>query len=164
MPFTVTNSSFHFILHSFFIRCAHVFCRQCILDVIDNSGILPSCPLCRGDVEVTDLINVPEKPKEEEKAADVNEEEWRSSSKVFCDTSFHIENARHPYIAYFYISTGWRIFSGQLSMSQGFELKYRFLNLARSYLCCVFLFLSIYVFTKESFRINKLYQCEYPNP
>ncbi|KAK3709917.1 hypothetical protein QZH41_020046, partial [Actinostola sp. cb2023] len=40
--------------------CAHVFCSACITDVLNSEGLAPMCPMCRGPVNETDLVRVPE--------------------------------------------------------------------------------------------------------
>ncbi|NXI61513.1 HLTF factor, partial [Anseranas semipalmata] len=63
-------------------RCAHVFCKPCICEVIKSEQPSAKCPLCRNELRVEHLI---ECPVEEEigsgngKKAD---QEWVSSSKV----------------------------------------------------------------------------------
>ncbi|KAF8115217.1 hypothetical protein N665_0029s0060 [Sinapis alba] len=41
-------------------RCAHVFCRACILQTLQRTK--PSCPLCRGSLTQSDLFNAPPPP------------------------------------------------------------------------------------------------------
>lgn len=40
--------------------CAHVFCSACIRDVLQSEGLAPTCPMCRGPVSESDLVEVPE--------------------------------------------------------------------------------------------------------
>ena len=65
-------------------RCAHVFCQQCIMDVIASENFAPNCPLCRAPVNENDLIKVPEKKKKSTDTEKSNEEsrESKKSSKV----------------------------------------------------------------------------------
>ncbi|CAH1245828.1 HLTF [Branchiostoma lanceolatum] len=44
-------------------HCAHVFCRECICNVIRNERPNAHCPLCRGDIAAEQLVEVP--PEEE---------------------------------------------------------------------------------------------------
>ncbi|KAL1197066.1 putative SWI/SNF-related matrix-associated actin-dependent regulator [Cardamine amara subsp. amara] len=41
-------------------RCAHIFCRACILQTLQKSK--PLCPLCRGSLTESDLYNAPPPP------------------------------------------------------------------------------------------------------
>ncbi|EOA19963.1 hypothetical protein CARUB_v10000214mg [Capsella rubella] len=41
-------------------RCAHIFCRACILQTLQRSK--PLCPLCRGSLTQSDLYNAPPPP------------------------------------------------------------------------------------------------------
>ena len=41
-------------------RCAHVFCQQCIMNIISSENMAPNCPLCHAPVNENDLIKVPE--------------------------------------------------------------------------------------------------------
>ena len=41
-------------------RCAHAFCRHCIMDRISSEDMAPNCPLCSAPVNENDLIKVPE--------------------------------------------------------------------------------------------------------
>lgn len=56
-------------------RCAHVFCQQCIMDVITSDTSAPNCPLCRAPVNENDLIKVPEKKKKKSTEAEKPNEE-----------------------------------------------------------------------------------------
>ncbi|XP_005006780.1 helicase-like transcription factor isoform X2 [Cavia porcellus] len=62
-------------------HCAHVFCKPCICQVIQNEQPHPKCPLCRNDIHGNDLLECPP----EELASDSEEMsnvEWTSSSKI----------------------------------------------------------------------------------
>lgn len=66
-------------------RCAHVFCQQCIMDVITSETSAPNCPLCRAPVNENDLIKVPEKKKKKSTETEKPSEESgqsKTSSKV----------------------------------------------------------------------------------
>ncbi|XP_066266289.1 helicase-like transcription factor [Branchiostoma lanceolatum] len=62
-------------------HCAHVFCRECICNVIRNERPNAHCPLCRGDIAAEQLVEV---PPEEEGGQEEEEQggDWQSSSKV----------------------------------------------------------------------------------
>ncbi|XP_068960819.1 helicase-like transcription factor isoform X2 [Petaurus breviceps papuanus] len=62
-------------------HCAHVFCKPCICQVIQNEQPNAKCPLCRNDLKGENLVECP--PEEincgAEKKTDL---EWMSSSKI----------------------------------------------------------------------------------
>lgn len=59
--------------------CAHVYCRPCIEAVLKTKKT-EQCPLCRGDIEKNQLIEVPKEQNETETPDMVSN--WQSSSKV----------------------------------------------------------------------------------
>ncbi|KAF4021081.1 hypothetical protein G4228_012410 [Cervus hanglu yarkandensis] len=62
-------------------HCAHVFCKPCICQVIQNEQPRAKCPLCRNDIHGDSLIECPP----EELACDTEKKsniEWTSSSKI----------------------------------------------------------------------------------
>ncbi|OWF44406.1 Helicase-like transcription factor [Mizuhopecten yessoensis] len=64
-------------------HCAHVYCQTCIGAVIRTDK--PKCPLCRGDIDESKLLEVPpEQLQEPEDCEDdvITSENWKSSSKV----------------------------------------------------------------------------------
>lgn len=62
-------------------HCAHVYCRPCITQVISTSGEeMARCPLCRGEIKTSELVEFPQEEMEEENST--NSERWRTSSKV----------------------------------------------------------------------------------
>ncbi|KAM8834299.1 helicase-like transcription factor [Synchiropus picturatus] len=61
-------------------HCAHVFCRPCIIQVIGTEKETASCPLCRGDIKIKELVEVPAEEQEEKNSGTPGK--WRSSSKV----------------------------------------------------------------------------------
>ena len=66
-------------------RCAHVFCEQCIMDVITSDNFAPNCPLCRAPVNKNELTKVPEKKKKnstETEKPSQESGELKKSSKV----------------------------------------------------------------------------------
>ncbi|CAL1531404.1 unnamed protein product, partial [Lymnaea stagnalis] len=60
--------------------CAHVYCRPCIEAVLKTKKS-EQCPLCRGDVEKNQLIEVP-KEQNDGDTAGMDSDDWQSSSKV----------------------------------------------------------------------------------
>ncbi|XP_075412023.1 helicase-like transcription factor isoform X2 [Tenrec ecaudatus] len=62
-------------------HCAHVFCKPCICQVIQNEQPNAKCPLCRNNIDGNNLVQCP--PEEltsiHEKS---NHVEWTSSSKI----------------------------------------------------------------------------------
>ena len=63
-------------------RCAHVFCQQCIMDVITSDTSAPNCPLCRAPVNENDLIKVPEKKKKKSTEVEKPNEESGKYKKI----------------------------------------------------------------------------------
>ncbi|KAB0402366.1 hypothetical protein E2I00_007445, partial [Balaenoptera physalus] len=62
-------------------HCAHVFCKPCICQVIQNEQPHAKCPLCRNDIHGDNLLECPP----EELACDTEKKpnmEWTSSSKI----------------------------------------------------------------------------------
>ncbi|XP_054981886.1 helicase-like transcription factor isoform X3 [Sorex araneus] len=62
-------------------RCAHVFCKPCICQVIQNEQPHAKCPLCRNDIHADNLLECPP----EELSCDTEKKsntEWTSSSKI----------------------------------------------------------------------------------
>uniref|UniRef100_A0A3Q2PPV1 Helicase like transcription factor n=1 Tax=Fundulus heteroclitus TaxID=8078 RepID=A0A3Q2PPV1_FUNHE len=60
-------------------HCAHVYCRPCIAQVI-SSEQQARCPLCRGEINPSELVEFPPEEVEDEKS--MNCGRWRTSSKV----------------------------------------------------------------------------------
>ncbi|KAJ8030290.1 Helicase-like transcription factor [Holothuria leucospilota] len=60
--------------------CAHVFCFQCILEVISLDKDNARCPLCRGTITQQALVHVPQ--EEQREAKQDTPAEWHSSAKV----------------------------------------------------------------------------------
>ncbi|XP_045440060.1 helicase-like transcription factor isoform X7 [Pipistrellus kuhlii] len=62
-------------------HCAHVFCKPCICQLIQNEQPHAKCPLCRNDIHGDNLLECPP----EELACDTEKKsnmEWTSSSKI----------------------------------------------------------------------------------
>lgn len=62
-------------------HCAHVFCKPCICQVIQNEQPHAKCPLCRNDIHGDNLLECPpeELTCDSEKKSNM---EWTSSSKI----------------------------------------------------------------------------------
>ncbi|XP_068136851.1 helicase-like transcription factor isoform X2 [Hyperolius riggenbachi] len=62
-------------------RCAHVFCKPCICEVIHTKQPNAKCPLCRGPVSMEHLLECPE---EELDSGDGQQKDlkWADSSKI----------------------------------------------------------------------------------
>ncbi|CAN9502449.1 unnamed protein product [Ophioblennius macclurei] len=60
-------------------HCAHVYCRPCIAQVISTQQNA-RCPLCRGEIKTSELLEFPEEEMEEENGKKSGT--WRTSSKV----------------------------------------------------------------------------------
>nr|XP_009479636.1 PREDICTED: helicase-like transcription factor [Pelecanus crispus] len=71
------------LTHPVITRCAHVFCKPCIFEVIRSEQTNAKCPLCRSELRVEHLV---ECPLEEEEIDSSNgkksHQEWISSSKI----------------------------------------------------------------------------------
>ncbi|XP_028975878.2 helicase-like transcription factor isoform X1 [Esox lucius] len=61
-------------------HCAHVYCRPCIAEVLRTEQEPARCPLCRGPIKASELVEFPQEVEEE--AGGYPSENWRSSSKV----------------------------------------------------------------------------------
>ncbi|XP_067653851.1 helicase-like transcription factor isoform X2 [Haliotis asinina] len=62
--------------------CAHVYCRRCIVTVINNEKPNSKCPLCRGDISEARLIEVPPEHQTEHSSEPQYLADWQSSAKV----------------------------------------------------------------------------------
>ncbi|KAG7263549.1 hypothetical protein CRUP_018492, partial [Coryphaenoides rupestris] len=63
-------------------HCAHVYCRPCIAQVVANEQEGARCPLCRSDLTISQLVEVPPEELEVEDDNGARAEGWRTSSKV----------------------------------------------------------------------------------
>ncbi|XP_006874460.1 PREDICTED: helicase-like transcription factor [Chrysochloris asiatica] len=62
-------------------HCAHVFCKPCICQVIQNEQPNAKCPLCRNNIDGNNLLQCP--PEELASSTDRKSNmEWTSSSKI----------------------------------------------------------------------------------
>lgn len=60
-------------------RCAHVFCKPCICQVIHSEKPNAKCPLCRSEIRLEHLLECPE---EEFDSSAKKDQKWMSSSKM----------------------------------------------------------------------------------
>ncbi|KAK3589957.1 hypothetical protein CHS0354_034979 [Potamilus streckersoni] len=63
-------------------HCAHVYCRPCIEAVIKNERPEPKCPLCRGAIQIEELLEMPPEGIEEDARQQNQTGQWKSSTKV----------------------------------------------------------------------------------
>ncbi|ESO86899.1 hypothetical protein LOTGIDRAFT_146013 [Lottia gigantea] len=67
--------------HPVITPCAHVYCRTCIENVIQqNNTMTTACPMCREEIKLGFWFGVPEKQQPEIPV--ITDENWQSSSKV----------------------------------------------------------------------------------
>eukprot|EP00111_Clytia_hemisphaerica_P020134 TCONS_00059342-protein len=67
-------------------RCAHVFCSNCINDVIESAELAPVCPLCRGDIDQRSMLKVPQVSRyEEEESSTQNGNNAKKKSEDYED-------------------------------------------------------------------------------
>ncbi|QHO53358.1 Putative SWI/SNF-related matrix-associated actin-dependent regulator of chromatin subfamily A member 3-like [Arachis hypogaea] len=62
-------------------RCTHIFCRLCILRIIQSSGS-PHCPLCRGALSESDLFSAPIEPSRADSTSSSSSSDRELSSKT----------------------------------------------------------------------------------
>ncbi|KFQ70477.1 Helicase-like transcription factor, partial [Phaethon lepturus] len=63
-------------------RCAHVFCKPCIFEVIRSEQPNAKCPLCRKELRVEHLVECPLEEEIDSSNGKKSEQEWISSSKI----------------------------------------------------------------------------------
>uniref|UniRef100_A0A663MAV4 Helicase like transcription factor n=1 Tax=Athene cunicularia TaxID=194338 RepID=A0A663MAV4_ATHCN len=63
-------------------RCAHVFCKPCIFEVIRSEQPNAKCPLCRNKLRVEHLVECPPEEEIDSSNGKKSDQEWISSSKV----------------------------------------------------------------------------------
>ncbi|XP_010181283.1 PREDICTED: helicase-like transcription factor, partial [Mesitornis unicolor] len=63
-------------------RCAHVFCKPCIFEVIRSEQPNAKCPLCRNELRVEHLVQCPLEEETDASTGQKSDQEWISSSKV----------------------------------------------------------------------------------
>ncbi|NXG88177.1 HLTF factor, partial [Stercorarius parasiticus] len=63
-------------------RCAHVFCKPCIFEVIRSEQPNAKCPLCRNELRVEQLVECPLEEEIDSNNGKKSDQEWISSSKI----------------------------------------------------------------------------------
>ncbi|NXI96980.1 HLTF factor, partial [Psophia crepitans] len=63
-------------------RCAHVFCKPCIFEVIRTEQPNAKCPLCRNELRVEHLVECPLEEEIDSSNGKKSDQEWISSSKI----------------------------------------------------------------------------------
>ncbi|NXV86713.1 HLTF factor, partial [Calonectris borealis] len=63
-------------------RCAHVFCKPCIFEVIRSEQPNAKCPLCRNELRVEHLVECPLEEEIDSSYGKKSDQEWVSSSKI----------------------------------------------------------------------------------
>ncbi|NXN52398.1 HLTF factor, partial [Rynchops niger] len=63
-------------------RCAHVFCKPCIFEVIRSEQPNAKCPLCRNELRVEQLVECPLEEEVDSNNGKKSDQEWISSSKI----------------------------------------------------------------------------------
>ncbi|KAM6258211.1 helicase-like transcription factor [Porphyrio hochstetteri] len=63
-------------------RCAHVFCKPCIFEVIRSEQPNAKCPLCRNELKVEHLVECPLEEERDSSNGKKSDQEWISSSKI----------------------------------------------------------------------------------
>ncbi|NXN74375.1 HLTF factor, partial [Himantopus himantopus] len=63
-------------------RCAHVFCKPCIFEVIRSEQPNAKCPLCRNELRVEHLVECPLEEEIDSSNGKKSDQEWISSSKI----------------------------------------------------------------------------------
>ncbi|NXW28009.1 HLTF factor, partial [Phaetusa simplex] len=76
-------------------RCAHVFCKPCIFEVIRIEQPNAKCPLCRNELRVEQLVECPLEEEINSNNGKKSDQEWISSSKINALMHALIELRRH---------------------------------------------------------------------
>ncbi|NXE12457.1 HLTF factor, partial [Lophotis ruficrista] len=63
-------------------RCAHVFCKPCIFEVIRSEQPNAKCPLCRKELRAEHLVECPLEGEIDSTNGKKSDQEWVSSSKI----------------------------------------------------------------------------------
>ncbi|NXL45864.1 HLTF factor, partial [Podilymbus podiceps] len=63
-------------------RCAHVFCKPCIFEVIRSEQPNAKCPLCRNELRIEHLVECPLEEEIDSSNGKKSDQEWISSSKI----------------------------------------------------------------------------------
>uniref|UniRef100_A0A8C3JIJ7 Helicase like transcription factor n=1 Tax=Calidris pygmaea TaxID=425635 RepID=A0A8C3JIJ7_9CHAR len=70
------------LTHPVITRCAHVFCKPCIFEVIRSEQPNAKCPLCRNELRVEQLVECPLEEEIDSNNGKKSDQEWISSSKI----------------------------------------------------------------------------------
>ncbi|NXK20046.1 HLTF factor, partial [Arenaria interpres] len=70
------------LTHPVITRCAHVFCKPCIFEVIRSEQPNAKCPLCRNELRVEQLVECPLEEEVDSNNGKKSDQEWISSSKI----------------------------------------------------------------------------------
>ncbi|KFP54847.1 Helicase-like transcription factor, partial [Cathartes aura] len=63
-------------------RCAHVYCKPCIFEVIRREQPNAKCPLCRSELRVEHLVECPLEEETDSSNGKKSDQKWISSSKI----------------------------------------------------------------------------------
>ncbi|XP_009466757.1 PREDICTED: helicase-like transcription factor [Nipponia nippon] len=63
-------------------RCAHVFCKPCISEVIRSEQPNAKCPLCRNELRAEHLVECPLEGEVDSSNGKKSDQEWISSAKI----------------------------------------------------------------------------------
>ncbi|KFO91269.1 Helicase-like transcription factor, partial [Buceros rhinoceros silvestris] len=63
-------------------RCAHVFCKPCIFEVIRREQVDAKCPLCRNELRAEHLVECPLEEEMDSSNGKKSDQAWMSSSKI----------------------------------------------------------------------------------
>ncbi|NXP12896.1 HLTF factor, partial [Thinocorus orbignyianus] len=70
------------LTHPVITRCAHVFCKPCIFEVIRSEQPNAKCPLCRNELRVEQLVECPLEEEIDPNNGKKSDQDWISSSKI----------------------------------------------------------------------------------
>ncbi|XP_074009956.1 helicase-like transcription factor [Numenius arquata] len=70
------------LTHPVITRCAHVFCKPCIFEVIRSEQPNAKCPLCRNELRVEQLVECTLEEEIDSSNGKKSDQEWISSSKI----------------------------------------------------------------------------------
>ncbi|PKU38521.1 hypothetical protein llap_11172 [Limosa lapponica baueri] len=70
------------LTHPVITRCAHVFCKPCIFEVIRSEQPNAKCPLCRNELRVEQLVECPLEEEIDSNNGKKSDQDWIPSSKI----------------------------------------------------------------------------------
>ncbi|NXS96035.1 HLTF factor, partial [Jacana jacana] len=70
------------LTHPVITRCAHVYCKPCIFEVIRSEQPNAKCPLCRNELRAEQLVECPLEEEIDFSNGKKSDQEWISSSKI----------------------------------------------------------------------------------